>query len=329
MIELSKRLAKGDILILDGAIGTEIERLGVRMDDAAWCGMANKTHPKAVRAMHDSYLAAGADIITANTYGTAPHVFEVAGLRHEAAAITRRAVEIAKQARDAVTDRPVYVAGSISQMPALCQLGGHTQDDAAPGYEAEYTGRSLGGEAARASYREHAEALAEAGVDVIVTEMMIDLENAAIVTEAALATGLPVWHGFSAEFAADGKTVVEWRGKEFTAMEPGPLGELIAAIVPMGGELAGIMHSLPSVTGPALRILREHWSGPVSAYSETGKFENPKWNYTDTTKPDDFAAMALKWIEGGVQVVGGCCGTVPDHIAALKGALPPRLTRAA
>ena len=88
MIELSKRLAKGDILILDGAIGTEIERLGVRMDDAAWCGMANKTHPKAVRAMHDSYLAAGADIITANTYGTAPHVFEVAGLRHEAAAIT-------------------------------------------------------------------------------------------------------------------------------------------------------------------------------------------------------------------------------------------------
>ena len=54
MIELSKRLAKGDILILDGAIGTEIERLGVRMDDAAWCGMANKTHPKAVRAMHDS-----------------------------------------------------------------------------------------------------------------------------------------------------------------------------------------------------------------------------------------------------------------------------------
>jgi S-methylmethionine-dependent homocysteine/selenocysteine methylase len=164
---------------------------------------------------------------------------------------------------------------------------------------------------------------------VIVTEMMIDLENATIVTEAALATGLPVWHGFSAEFAADGKTVVEWRGEEFTAMEARPLGELIAAIVPMGGELAGIMHSLPSVTGPALRILREHWSGPMSVYSETGKFENPKWNYTDTTKPDDYAAMALTWIKMGVQVVGGCCGTVPGHVTALKGALPASLPRAA
>lgn len=329
MKELSKRLADGDTLILDGAIGTEIERLGVRMDDAAWCGMANKTHPEVVRAMHDSYLAAGADIITANTYGTAPHVFEVAGLRDEAAAITRRSVEIAKQARDAVSDRPVYVAGSISQMPALCQLGGHTQDDAVPGYAAEYTGRTLGGEAARASYREHAETLAEAGVDVIVTEMMIDLENATIVTEAALATGLPVWHGFSAEFAADGKTVVEWRGEEFTAMEPDPLGDLISAIVPLGGELAGIMHSQPDVTTPALEILREHWSGPMSAYSETGKFENPKWNYTDTTKPVDYAAMALTWVEMGVQVVGGCCGTVPGHIKALKATLPPSLPRAA
>ncbi len=329
MNELSQRLANGDILILDGAISTEIERFGVRMDDAAWSGLANKTHPEVVRAVHDSYLAEGADIIMANTYATAPHVLEVCGLRDEAAAITRRSVEIARQARDAVTDRPVYIAGSISQMPALSQLDGHTQDDAAPGYEAEYTGRTLGGEAAKVSYREHAEALAEAGVDVIVTEMMMDIENATIVTEAALATGLPVWHGFSAEFAADGKTVLEWRGEEFTAMDPGPLGELIAAIVPLGGELAGIMHSLPPVTGPALRILREHWSGPMSAYSETSKLENPKWNYIDTTKPDDYAAMALTWIGMGVQVVGGCCGTLPDHIRALKGALPTSLRRIA
>ena len=57
----------------------------------------------------------------------------------------------------------------------------------------------------------------------------------------------------------------------------------------------------------------------MSAYSETGKFENPKWKYVDTTKPDDYAAMALTWIEMGVQVVGGCCGTLPDHIKALKG----------
>ena len=74
MNELSQRLANGDILILDGAISTEIERFGVRMDDAAWSGLANKTHPEVVRAVHDSYLAEGADIIMANTYATAPHV---------------------------------------------------------------------------------------------------------------------------------------------------------------------------------------------------------------------------------------------------------------
>ncbi len=329
MSELSARLARNEILILDGAIGTEIERLGVRMDDAAWCGLANRDHPEVVREMHDAYLDAGADIITANTYATAPHVLEICGLRDEAAAITRRAVEIAKQARDAVTDRPVYVAGAISHFIALCQMGSHTQDDAVRGYEAEFMGHTPGGEAAKASYREHAEALAEAGVDVIVTEMMLDVENAIIVTEAALATGLPVWHGFSAEFAPDGKTLLQWRGEDFPAMEAALFSNLVAAIVPMGGEVAGVMHSLPSVSGPALEVLREHWSGPMSAYSNTGVWENPRWNYSDTTKPDDYAAMALTWLELGVQVVGGCCGTVPDHIRALKSSLPPVLPEAA
>ena len=81
---LDEKLAAGDVIVLDGAIGSEIDRLGGKMDEAAWCGVANWTHPDTVRRVHESYLEAGADVITANTFATCRHVLEAAGygLRH-------------------------------------------------------------------------------------------------------------------------------------------------------------------------------------------------------------------------------------------------------
>ncbi len=313
MNELAERLARGEIVILDGAVGTEIERRGVKMDEAAWCGVANKTHPGLVRRMHEDYIQAGADVITANTFATARHVLEDIGLGDEVEVINRRAVELAREARDAAAEGPVWIAGSMASMPPLTRL-----QDVTPR-----------GEKAAANYREQAEILAGAGVDLIVTEMMFDLENATIVTEAALATGLPVWHGFSAEFAADGTTVLEYRDGEHQEMPARPFGELVQAITALGGAAAGVMHSYPEVTGPALEILRAHWPGPVMAYAETGTFVPPDWDFSMAATPDDYAEAARGWLAHGVQIVGGCCGTSPDHIRRLKETLPPRLPGAA
>lgn len=116
---LDDKLAAGEVIVLDGAIGSEVERLGARLDAAAWCGMANLTHPDTVRRVHEAYLAAGADVITANTFATCRHVLEGAGHGDETAAITRRAVELAREAQRRVApERPVALAGSMSNTTA-------------------------------------------------------------------------------------------------------------------------------------------------------------------------------------------------------------------
>ncbi|MCZ6722000.1 MAG: homocysteine S-methyltransferase family protein [Proteobacteria bacterium] len=311
MSELAERLERGDIIILDGAISTEYEHHGVKMDDIAWSGFVNMTHPDIVRAVHVDYIKAGADVITTNTFGAARHVLDVAGRGDEAAAINRRAVELAREAQEEAADRPVWIAGSMSSMDDLRIKTTPT------------------GERAKTSYAEQAQVLAEAGVDLILAEMMLDIENATIVLEAAGATGLPIWVGYSAEFGPDGKSVVQWRENEYTDLPGGDFANLVEAIAPLGGQAAGVMHSYPNVTGPALKILREHWSGPMMVYAESGRFLNPDWDFTAVAAPDEYLAMVREWVDIGAQIVGGCCGLGPEHIRRLKEKLPPRLPRAA
>ena len=97
---LDEKIAAGDVIVLDGGTGTEIARLGGAMDAAAWCAVANRTHPDTVRRVHESYLEAGADVIIANTFATCRHVLDGAGLGDETVAINRCAVELAREARD-------------------------------------------------------------------------------------------------------------------------------------------------------------------------------------------------------------------------------------
>src|SRR5262249_21051043 len=114
---LNQRLARGDVVILDGATGTELERRGVPMDGQAWSGTANLTHPDVVRGVHEDYIRAGADVVITNTFATARCNLEAAGLGERVAEVNRRAVELAREARDrAASGRDVWVAGSMSTM---------------------------------------------------------------------------------------------------------------------------------------------------------------------------------------------------------------------
>jgi S-methylmethionine-dependent homocysteine/selenocysteine methylase len=100
MTTLQQRLDRKEIIILDGAIGTELQQRGVPMDASAWCATAMKSRPHIVREVHEDYIRAGADVITANTFSTARHALEVAGLGDEVDALNRQAVELAREARD-------------------------------------------------------------------------------------------------------------------------------------------------------------------------------------------------------------------------------------
>ena len=305
MNELSVRLAKGKLVILDGAISTELQSRGATLDALVWASRVTLDHPEIVREMHADYIRAGADVITANTYGAGHTVLRAAGMSaEEADALNRRSVELAVEARDLVAaERSVWVAGAISSKR--------------PSNSGKVT--PTGPEAA-ADFHRQGDVLVRAGADLILTEMMLDIPNATIVTEAALATGLPVWHGFSAELSEDGQSVVEWRDGFF--VHPcEPFDDLVATITAMGGEAAGIMHSYAPATTLALEVVRAHWSGPLLAYAETGHLRYPDWVFDKAASPDDYAAQAKLWAASGVQILGGCCGTNPDHIRKLRDVL--------
>lgn len=297
MSELERRIESGDVVVLDGATGTELEKRGVPMDDAAWCAAALVTHPETVREVHEDYIRAGADVIITNTFPAARHVLEPAGMGERFRELNTLAVELAKQARESVAESPVYIAGSISTFSAR-----HDNSREPP----ERT--------ARANYREQAEVLAEAGVDLIALEMMRDIEQTRYALQAAASTGLPVWVGFSCKRAADG-TVMLWDGGH-------TLAEALSEIPPLGASLVNVMHTLVEDAGPALREVTAGWEGPVGAYPHAGKFIMPNWQFTDMIPPEDFARRAREWLDLGARVIGGCCGIGPDHIRALKKELP-------
>jgi S-methylmethionine-dependent homocysteine/selenocysteine methylase len=299
MNDVQERLDGGEVLILDGAMGTELERRGVPMDDVAWDAAALATHPDLVREVHEDYIKAGADVIITNTFATARHVLEPAGMGGQFRELNNRAVTLAKEARENVADGSVFIAGSISTMSA--------HDDHS------YEPRA---EKARDNYQEQAEVLAESGVDVIALEMMRDLEQTTYAVEAAVATRLPVWVGFSCKTTDEG-TVVLWDGNH-------TLAEALEQIPPLGAYVVSIMHTLTEDTPPALREVTSRWSGPVGAYPHSGEFIMPNWQFINMVSPENFTTQAQGWLGMGVQLIGGCCGIGPEHIRMLKERLPKR-----
>src|ERR687889_1517334 len=118
MSALQQRLDGGETVLLDGAMGTELERREVPMDAVAWDAAALLTHPATVREVHEDYIRAGTDVITTNTFATARHVLEPAGMGGQLCELNTRAVALTKEAREITADGPVSIAGSISTMSA-------------------------------------------------------------------------------------------------------------------------------------------------------------------------------------------------------------------
>ena len=288
-----EKLKRNQVVVLDGGTGSELQRRGVPMSEAAWSGLAVHSHPDVVREVHEDYIAAGAEVIITNTFGTARFLLEPAGLGDEFERINRNAVQLAIQARDA-SGRDVAIAGSISNLPPGMDPANYPDPD-----------DELAG------LRELAKILADSGVDLVALEMMQDTRHAARAMEAALETGLPVWLGVSCRQRADGHGLVSFDlpGMDFAR----PLDTLI----PMGPSVVNIMHSDIGATPQAMAMVRERWAGPIGVYPEVGEFVPPNWTFDADATPERLVEHARSWVEGGALLVGGCCGTTPAHIAAL------------
>jgi S-methylmethionine-dependent homocysteine/selenocysteine methylase len=312
---LARRLAAGEIIVLDGAVSTELQRRGVPVDEWAWFGTANLDHIDVVQAVHEDYIRAGAEVIIANTYPTSRAGLEPAGLGDQVTELNQRAVAAAIRARDAVADRPVAVAGSISSfVPGAMGLADRTDL------------RNL------STFREQAAILAEAGVDLIALEMMDSTSYGLDAVRAATETGLPVWLGMSPIRFSSGRLgmYAEDRPGFLPAEEPDvPDGfkPLVETYAEAGRGLAAVtlMHTKLGVVPDALRTVRRSFPElPLGVYAEAGDWKAPTWVFADVS-PEDYLAEAIRWAQAGVQLIGSCCGTSPDHVRALAGGLPKRV----
>jgi homocysteine S-methyltransferase len=293
---IAGKLAAGETIILDGGTGTDIQHRGAPMDGETWCAEVNLTHPDIVKAVHADYIAAGAEVITANTFATSPLLFNAMGRDVDLLAIDRAAVLIAK---DAAKGTDVAVAGSISTMRPV--VAGSDRNNLSQHWpEAE----------ARVLFRRKADNLAAAGVDLLMLELLRDGDYAVWASEAALATGLPVWIGVSAERNDSGQ-LVGWGRHDWT------FEDIVRKLAALKPAVMSVMHTSPNDTDEALAILRRHWAGPIGTYPESGYFKMPDWQFVDIIPPEELVAKSRQWKTAGVTLFGGCCGIGPDHISSL------------
>jgi S-methylmethionine-dependent homocysteine/selenocysteine methylase len=291
---LRERLRSGPVLLLDGALGTELERRGAPVTLPLWSTHALLRDPELVRSVHADYVAAGAEALTANTFRTQRRVLARAGIGERARELTALAVSLARDAVAPGATRRVFVLGSAPTLEDCYR------PDLVPGAEA----------LAR-EHAEHAEHLADAGVDAILIETMNTLREAVAAARAARGVGLP----FLVSFAC-------WEGDALLGGEPLPRALDAAAAE---GTDALLVNCLPcsnvAACLPALRAA----GLPFGVYANLGApGVTSGAGRTEHYDPEAFAAQAAPWVGAGARVVGGCCGTTPGHIRALAEMLAAR-----
>ena len=287
--KLQRRLAAGETILMDGGMGSEIERRGL-ISPTTWSGGPMLTHPEAVRDIHQEYIAAGAEIIITNTFGTGRDMLEEGGIEHKVGEANRLGIQAATQARtNTATENSMVIAASVSTMR--------------PKAHAEVP---VPYETALETYREQLGELAKGSPDVAVGEMLVRISDTLAVIQAATELGLPVWVGLSLVRDGDGLYLgIEDRHGGET------LQDALDAIKSKSVAAVFIMHTPVDDTGPGLDIVKKNWVGTFGAYAHFPRSAG-------RMDPQRYLEYAKQWHKQGARIIGGCCGTTPEHIRALK-----------
>jgi 5-methyltetrahydrofolate--homocysteine methyltransferase len=317
------------IAILDGAMGTMIQRF--KLDEATYRGerfkdfhkdvkgnneLLSLTRPDVIRDIHEGYLAAGADLIETNTFGAttiAQDDYEMGDLARE---MNLASARLARAACDkfSTPDKPRFVAGALGPTPKTASISPDVNDAGA---------RNVTFEQLRAAYREQVEALMEGGADVLLVETIFDTLNA----KAAL-------FAIDEVFAATGErlpliisgTVTDASGRILS-------GQTVSAFWASVRHLQPLAVGLNCALGAALmrpyiqELAKVAGDTYISCYPNAG-LPNPMSDTGFDETPEVTSRLLHEFAaEGLVNIVGGCCGTTPDHIAAIGRAVTPLAPR--
>jgi len=281
-------LAGGELIIGDGAMGTMLQARG--LDSGVLPEVWNDEHPEVVAEIHRAYLVAGAQILTTNTFGGNRLRMEKKGIADRSAELTLLGASLA---RETAGDQ-AWVAGSVGPTGELVEPLG-----------------TLSIAEAEDIFAEQIEALAEGGADLILIETQHDIEEAcAAVRMAATTTDLPVFCTFA--FNTKGRTMMGLTPREAASRAREAGADVVGANCGDG----------PEAVKAALEEMKDATDLPIMAQSNAGMPKMGKdgetiWDFS----PDEMVTYARIYVSLGANIVGGCCGTGPAHIAAIVRAL--------
>lgn len=287
--------ANGHPVRLDGGVATELEHAGIRMTAPWWTSAAlvNEDKRRVLRSVHAEYLRAGAQLVTANTFRCNPRALRGVGLdRAGFAWMVQAAVGVARAARNEAGDGRTPIAGSIAPVEDSHRPDLVPSDDEL-----------------RAEHAWLATEMLRAGVDLVLIETMNTAREARIALEAVLAAGGRAWVSFA---CADGGRLLSGE----------PLADAARAVEADGAEAVLVNCTPLAQTERCLRELADACGGPIGAYpnvedrSAAATHDGP---LPAAVAPDEFGDTLRRWHdELGATLLGGCCGTRPAHIAALR-----------
>jgi homocysteine S-methyltransferase len=275
-------------VILDGAMGTELERRGFDARLPLWSAWALIEAPDLVKQIHADYVRAGAQVLTAATFRTTRYALAKENLTSWADELAALAVRLAREAADDVNPgAEISVAGSLAPLED-CYHPERTPADHVLTEEHAHT----------------AGILAAAWADLILVETQNSAREALIAAKAALDTKLPVW--------------VSLMPRQSDELFNGdPLASTAKTIHESGTEAILINCCPPELAKAAFRTLRKALpEARLGVYPNSGSLEVQPWEFTDRITPQAFALWASELL-GEADILGGCCGTTPEHVAAL------------
>jgi len=296
---LAELLATRDVLLADGATGTNYFAVGLTAGHPP--ELWNLEHPERVVDLHQQFVDAGADIILTNSFGGSAQRLKLHHAQDRVFEFAERAAQLARGVADAAP-RPVVVAGSVGPTGELFEpLGALTH------------------EVAVASFQEQMRGLIAGGADVIWIETMSAAEEVRAAAEAAISIGAP--YVCTCSFDTAGRTMM---GLMPNAL--GPVFEGLAEAPLAYGANCGVGASDMLVTVTSMCSVPH---APVVAKGNCGipQFQGTEVVYSGT--PELMAVYAAMAADAGARIVGGCCGTTPTHLAAMRRALDERVPAAA
>ena len=289
---LSRLLAQKGVLLADGATGTNLFDMGLVSGEAP--ELWNETHPEKILALHQGFVDAGADIILTNSFGGTRHRLKLHNAQDRVHALNKRAAEIAREAADSA-DRPVIVAGSVGPTGELfVPLGALTHEDAV------------------SSFTEQMAGLKDGGADVIWIETMSSAEEIRAAAEAAIANDMP--YVFTASFDTAGKTMMGLAPKDIHSVTAGLSRQPLAVGANCGVGASDLLASVLDMTGANERHCRRQ--GKLRHTRRQGRRRHLLPERRETMS--DYACFA---VDAGARIIGGCCGTACEHLAAMRKAI--------